>query len=59
MVQPTKGGRDLLRLFKELKQSVVNDWGGSKQPVEEENKEFLEKEEKLRGLEEQLTDASK
>ncbi|CAA2978890.1 sorting nexin 2A-like [Olea europaea subsp. europaea] len=42
-----------------MKQSVVNDWGGSKQPVEEENKEFLEKKEKLRGLKEQLTDASK
>ncbi|CAA3016751.1 sorting nexin 2B-like isoform X2 [Olea europaea subsp. europaea] len=59
VVQPAKGGRDLLRLFKELKQSAVNDWGGSKQLVEEEDKEFLEKKEKLRGLEEQLTDASK
>ncbi|KAL2488604.1 Sorting nexin 2B [Forsythia ovata] len=59
VVQPAKGGRDLLRLFKELKQSVVNDWGGSRPPVEEEDKEFLEKKEKLRDLEEQLTDASK
>ncbi|CAN1266450.1 Sorting nexin 2B [Linum perenne] len=30
VVQPAKGGRDLLRLFKELKQSVANDWGGSR-----------------------------
>ncbi|CAI9770767.1 unnamed protein product [Fraxinus pennsylvanica] len=59
VVQPAKGGRDLLRLFKELKQSVVNDWGGSRQPVVEDDKEFLEKKEKLRDLEEQLTDASK
>ncbi|KAL3850559.1 hypothetical protein ACJIZ3_012441 [Penstemon smallii] len=58
-VQPAKGGRDLLRYFKELKQSVVNDWGNSRPPVEEEDKEFLEKKEKLLDLEQQLTNASK
>ncbi|KAJ9539886.1 hypothetical protein OSB04_026392 [Centaurea solstitialis] len=32
--QPAKGGRDLLRIFKELRQSVTNDWGGTKPPVD-------------------------
>ncbi|KAG8371531.1 hypothetical protein BUALT_Bualt13G0097600 [Buddleja alternifolia] len=59
VVQPAKGGRDLLRFFKELKQSVVNDWGNSRPPVEEEDKEFLEKKEKLWDLEQQLNNASK
>ncbi|KAK4374991.1 hypothetical protein RND71_005668 [Anisodus tanguticus] len=59
VVQPAKGGRDLLRLFKELKQYVANDWGGSKSPVEEEDKDFLEKKERLHNLELQLSTASK
>lgn len=59
VVQPAKGGRDLLRLFKELKQSVTNDWGGSKSPVEEEDKDFLENKERLHNLELQLSNASK
>lgn len=59
VVQPAKGGRDLLRLFKELKQSMANDWGGSKPPVSEEDKEFLENKERFRNLEQQLTNASK
>ncbi|KAL3649171.1 Sorting nexin 2B [Castilleja foliolosa] len=54
-----KGGRDMLRFFKELKQSVVNDWGNSRPPVEEEDKEFLEKKDKLWDLEQHLTNASK
>ncbi|KAJ8768681.1 hypothetical protein K2173_023585 [Erythroxylum novogranatense] len=58
VVQPAKGGRDLLRLFKELKQSVANDWGGSKPPVVEEDKEFLEKKERMHDLEQQLSNAS-
>ncbi|XP_010257017.1 PREDICTED: sorting nexin 2A-like [Nelumbo nucifera] len=58
VVQPAKGGRDLLRIFKELKQSVANDWGGTKPPVVEEDKEFLEKKEKLQDLEQQLSNAS-
>ncbi|XP_059626416.1 sorting nexin 2B-like [Cornus florida] len=58
VVQPAKGGRDLLRIFKELKQSVANDWGGSRPPVEEEDKEFVEKKEKLHDLEQQLSNAS-
>uniref|UniRef100_A0A2P2L3F8 Sorting nexin 2A-like isoform X1 n=1 Tax=Rhizophora mucronata TaxID=61149 RepID=A0A2P2L3F8_RHIMU len=58
VVQPAKGGRDLLRLFKELKQSVANDWGGSKPPVVEEDKEFLEKKERIQDLEQQLSNAS-
>lgn len=59
VVQPAKGGRDLLRLFKELKQSVANDWGGSKSPVEEEDKDFLENKERLHSVELQLSSASK
>lgn len=55
VVQPAKGGRELLRLFKELKQSVTNDWGGAKQAVVEEDKEFLEKREKLQDFEQQLS----
>ncbi|KAL5580625.1 hypothetical protein UlMin_013067 [Ulmus minor] len=58
VVQPAKGGRDLLRLFKELKQSMANDWGGSKPPVVEEDKEFMEKKERMHELEQQLTNAS-
>lgn len=58
VVQPAKGGRDLLRLFKELKQSVANDWGGTKPPVVEEDKEFLEKKERMHDLEQQLSNAS-
>ncbi|CAI9107076.1 OLC1v1006358C1 [Oldenlandia corymbosa var. corymbosa] len=59
VVQPAKGGRDLLRLFKELKQSVANDWVGSRPPAEEEDKEFLEKKLWLNGLEQHLSNASK
>ncbi|XP_059666805.1 sorting nexin 2A-like [Cornus florida] len=58
VVQPAKGGRDLLRLFKELKQYVANDWGGTKPPVVEEDKEFLEKKEKLQDFEQQLSNVS-
>lgn len=58
VVQPAKGGRDLLRLFKELRQSVANDWGGSRPAVVEEDKEFLEKKERMNDLEQQLTNAS-
>ncbi|KAL6577186.1 Sorting nexin 2B [Orobanche minor] len=59
VVHSAKGGRYMLRFFKELKQSVVNDWGNSRPPVEEEDKEFLEKKEKIWDLEQQLTNASK
>ncbi|XP_038980260.1 sorting nexin 2B-like isoform X2 [Phoenix dactylifera] len=58
-VQPAKGGRDLLRIFKELKQSVANDWGGAKPPVVEEDKEFLERKDRMQDLEQQLSTASK
>ncbi|XP_057981670.1 sorting nexin 2A-like [Malania oleifera] len=58
VVQPAKGGRDLLRMFRELKQSVTNDWGGAKPSVVEEDKEFLEKKEKLQDLEQQLSSVS-
>ncbi|XP_065880750.1 sorting nexin 2B-like [Euphorbia lathyris] len=58
VVQPAKGGRDLLRLFKELKQSVANDWGGSRPPVAEEDKEFLENKDRMHDLEQQLSNAS-
>lgn len=58
VVQPAKGGRDLLRIFKELKQSVTNDWGGSRPPVDEEDTEFLEKKERLSDLEQQIINSS-
>ena len=58
-VQPAKGGRDLLRLFRELKQSVTSDWGNSKPAVVEEDKEFLEKKDNLFDFEHRLTDVSK
>lgn len=58
VVQPAKGGRDLLRIFKELKQSVVTDWAGVKPPLVEEDREFLEKKENLQEWEQQLTSAS-
>ncbi|KAJ0266796.1 Sorting nexin 2A [Hirschfeldia incana] len=58
VVQPARGGRDLLRLFKELRQTVSNDWVGSKPPVVEEDKEFLEKKEKMHDLEQQIINAS-
>ncbi|MCL7032735.1 hypothetical protein MKW94_010062 [Papaver nudicaule] len=32
--QPAKGGRDFFRTFKEWKQQITNDWGGSKPPAE-------------------------
>lgn len=56
--QPAKGGRDLMRIFRELKQSVVNDWGGVKPMVAEEDKEFLEKKDKVVELEQQLSNMS-
>ncbi|CAA6654692.1 unnamed protein product [Spirodela intermedia] len=58
VVQPAKGGRDLLRIFKELRQSVANDWGGMKPLAVEEDKEFLERKEKMQDLEQQLSIAS-
>lgn len=56
--QPAKGGMDLLRIFRELKQSVVNDWGGVKPMVAEEDKEFLERKEKVVEFEQQLSNLS-
>lgn len=58
MTQPAKGGRDLLRMFKELKQSVTNDWGGAKPPLVEDDKEFLDRKEKLQDFEQQLINVS-
>ncbi|KAG6386458.1 hypothetical protein SASPL_155361 [Salvia splendens] len=58
VVHSAKGGRDMLRFFKEFKQSVVNDWGNARQSVEEEDKEFLEKKLKLKDLEQHLTNAA-
>jgi len=57
-VQPAKTGRDLLRIFKELKQSVTNDWGGGRPPAVEEDREFLERKKKVQELEQQLSNAS-
>ncbi|KAG6521409.1 hypothetical protein ZIOFF_018526 [Zingiber officinale] len=58
VVQPAKGGRDLLRIFKELKQAVTIEWGGVKPLLVEEDKEFLAKKEKMQDLELQLSTAS-
>ena len=55
--QPSRR-RDLLRIFKELKQSVTNDWSSGKPIVVEEDKEFLEKKDRLLNLERQLSYAS-
>ncbi|XP_074378746.1 sorting nexin 2A-like [Apium graveolens] len=55
---PAKGGRDLLRIFKELKQSVTNDWGAVKPPVVEEDKEFFKRKGKLQDFENQIGIAS-
>ncbi|XAR60789.1 hypothetical protein NMG60_11034297 [Bertholletia excelsa] len=57
-VQPAKAGRDLLRMFKELKRSVTNDWGGSKSPLEEEDNAFLDKKERLCDIEQQISGSS-
>ncbi|XP_027331566.1 sorting nexin 2A-like isoform X2 [Abrus precatorius] len=58
VAQPAKGGRDLLRIFKELKQSVANDWGGTKPLVVEEDKEFMERKDKLMEFEHNLSNVS-
>jgi len=58
VAQPAKGGRDLLRIFKELKQSVTNDWVGSKPLVVEEDKEFMERKDKLVDFENHLSNVS-
>ncbi|CAM8972856.1 unnamed protein product [Rhodiola kirilowii] len=59
VTKPAKGGRDLYRMFRELKQSVANDWGGPKPPLDEDDKEFLEKKQKLQDFEYRLADISK
>ncbi|KAG2391167.1 Sorting nexin [Vigna angularis] len=58
VAQPAKGGRDLLRIFKELKQSVTIDWVGSKPLVVEEDKEFIERKDKLVDFEHHLSNVS-
>lgn len=60
-VKEAKGGRDLLRIFKELRQSVTNEWGGGgRRPgvVVEEDRGFLERKEKVQDFEQQITAAS-
>ncbi|GAB2274280.1 hypothetical protein Dimus_009046 [Dionaea muscipula] len=59
VLQPAKGGRDLFRLFKELRQSLSNDLGSSRSLVIEEDKDFLEKKDKLHVFELHLSEASK
>ncbi|KAK1271736.1 Sorting nexin 2B [Acorus gramineus] len=58
VTRAAKGGRALMRMFKELRQSVANEWGGGRLPVAEEEKEFLERKERIRDLEAQLGNAS-
>ncbi|XP_071721869.1 sorting nexin 2B-like [Rutidosis leptorrhynchoides] len=59
VVQPAKSRWDFIRIVKEMNQAVSNDWGGSRQPVYEEDGEFLQNKERLLDLEKQLTNASK
>ncbi|CAI9298837.1 unnamed protein product [Lactuca saligna] len=59
VVQPAKSRWDFLRIVKEMNQSVNNDWGGSKPPVNEDDTEFLQNKERLLNLEKQLSNASK
>ncbi|KAL6531124.1 hypothetical protein OROHE_014193 [Orobanche hederae] len=56
--QLARGGMDFLRIFKELKQTVTNEWVGAKPPVVEDDKEFLERKEKLQDFEQQLVNVS-
>lgn len=58
VAQPARSGRDLLRIFKELRQSVTNDWGAAKPLVVEEDKEFMEKKDKLMEFEQLLSNVS-
>ena len=58
VAQPAKGGRDLVRLFKELKQSVTIEWGGVRPAIIEEDRAFLERKEKLLDLHQYLSVAS-
>lgn len=58
VTQSTKGGRDFFRIFKELKQSVTNDWAGARPALVEEDKEFLSRKEKLQDFELQLSNVS-
>ncbi|XP_076918740.1 sorting nexin 2B-like [Bidens hawaiensis] len=52
------GGGDLVRRFKELRQSVTYGWGGTKPPLVEEDKDFLERRMKLQDFEAQLSNVS-
>ncbi|KAK1415445.1 hypothetical protein QVD17_31226 [Tagetes erecta] len=58
VVQQGKGGGDLIRMFKELRQSVTYGWGGTKPPLVEEDRDFLEKKMKLQDFELQLSNVS-
>lgn len=50
-IESAKGGGDLLKIFKELRQSVTYGWGATKPPLVEEDKEFMEKKMKLQEFE--------
>lgn len=53
------GGRDFFRMFKEMRQSVANEWTrGSPGVGGEEIREFLEKKEKVGEIEKHLAEAS-
>ncbi|KAL6581256.1 hypothetical protein OROMI_007179 [Orobanche minor] len=56
--QLARGGMDFLRIFKELKQTVTNEWVGAKPPIVEDDKEFLGRKEKLQDFEQQLVNVS-
>ncbi|EPS61389.1 hypothetical protein M569_13409, partial [Genlisea aurea] len=55
--QSTKGG-SFLKMFKDFKQTMANDWVGVKPPLVEDDKEFLQSKEKLLTLEQHLSNVS-
>ncbi|KAJ6818722.1 sorting nexin 2B-like [Iris pallida] len=57
--QPARSGRDMLRIFKEMRQAVVNEIGGARPAAAvEEDREFLERKERVQDFEQRLSTAS-
>lgn len=61
-IAPVKGGRDFFGMFSNIKQTVVNGWGGggsvAGSRMLEEDKEFLVKKAKVLDLAQQMTTIS-
>ncbi|XP_071734116.1 sorting nexin 2B-like [Rutidosis leptorrhynchoides] len=58
VMNEAKEGRNMVRMFKELRQSVTYGWGATKPPLVEEDFEFLKKRKKLQGFEVQLNNVA-